>query len=45
MRETPGWTEEREELLFGVLDALTGWCHPSRWLLADEPTEAPPKAS
>jgi hypothetical protein len=31
--QNEGRESEREEIILGVMDALTGWCHPSRQLL------------
>jgi hypothetical protein len=36
-RTRPDYRESQEDILLGILDALTGWCHPSAWLLPEEP--------
>ena len=36
LRERPEHSETREEALLDVMDAVTGWCHPSAALFSGE---------
>jgi hypothetical protein len=37
MRASKKYSEEEEDTLMSIMDALTGWCHPDAWL---EPEDA-----
>jgi hypothetical protein len=36
-RSQPDFAEREEEAVLDVMDALTGWCHPSAHLLPEKP--------
>jgi hypothetical protein len=36
MLRSEAWLETDEDLYVDVMDGLTGWCHPSGWLLPDQ---------
>jgi hypothetical protein len=37
LRSRPGFREGDEEVILDIMDALTGWCHPSAELLPENP--------
>jgi hypothetical protein len=39
LRSRPAFDEREEEALLDVMDALTGWCHPSAELLPEKPAK------
>ncbi len=41
LRAEPGHQEADEDSLLDLMDALTGFCHPSAQLLPDGPTDGP----
>jgi hypothetical protein len=38
VRARPGFREGDDDAVLDVLDALTGWCHPSAELLPEKPS-------
>jgi hypothetical protein len=38
-------SEEREDAILNVMDALTGWCHPNARLLPDDSSLAPSRGT
>jgi hypothetical protein len=37
LRAQPDFSESQEEAVLDIMDALTGWCHPSAELLPEKP--------